>query len=226
MSFELVKNVVYLNSSQVLPPYLQAVKGVRWNIFQDLKSLNKYLMEQKGEVTLVVKSTFVSLKAVEVFLAWGNSKIKLSIIFIAQTVEKKAYQLSFTNPKMIFLYESQGERLSHLVTRCIRGDSVKSRKFERVRVLSQVMLKKSVITEKSPVGGAVQFLRDGQMQDFSRGGACITLKQGGVREKDFISVMYQNRHGLWVSVESQVRWVVSTIQGDQIIGVQFLAVSA
>lgn len=76
------------------------------------------------------------------------------------------------------------------------------------------------------MGELIQFLRDGQMQDFSRGGALIALKEKGVQEKDLVSLIYKNRHGQWVSVESQVRWVVSTAQGEQIIGVQFLAVSA
>lgn len=135
---------------------------------------------------------------------------------------KKLFNLSSSQ----FFSSSEGKGFGELVTQCIHRITVKSRKHERMQVESKVMLKKSMIAEKSPVGGMVQFLRDGQMQDFSRGGALVTLKEAGVREKDFISLMYQNRHGLWVSVESQVRWVVSTIQGEQIIGVQFLAVSA
>ncbi|MNY58721.1 hypothetical protein D3C86_1950910 [compost metagenome] len=64
------------------------------------------------------------------------------------------------------------------------------------------------------------------MVDFSQGGAQIAVKQAGVAAKDFISLMYRDAKGAWVSVESQVRWVRPTPEGEHLVGIQFLAVSA
>lgn len=226
MSKAPIKNLIYLNSNQEILSCLQSIRGTKWNIFHDLKGLIQYLDGQRDESLLVVHTKFINLKAVQYFLSLKKKYLKISFIFIAQTIEKAAHQLSFANPDLFFFYESEGDQLGNLVTRCIYSKPVKSRKHERMCVESQVMLKKSVMAESSPVGGLVQVLRDGQMKDFSQGGALVAVKEAAIREKDFISLMYQNHHGKWVSVESQVRWVVSTMRGEQIIGVQFLAVSA
>ncbi len=109
--------------------------------------------------------------------------------------------------------------------RRIRWGFMESRRQERFSIQSAVMLKKSVVSDSSPTGEGVQFLKEGVMVDFSEGGARITLKEESVHPKDFLSVMYKNRHGKWVSVESQVRWVRGFADGRQHIGVQFLAVT-
>lgn len=175
---------------------------------------------------MIIRTETLSQRVLQAFLSWGQLHVKSSFIFIAQTIEKTAQQLALKSSRFLLLYESEGPRIADLVTRRLMGLPVRSRKQERMAVQSQVMLKKSALAPESPTGGWVQFLREGQMSDFSQGGARIALEKGGVKQKDFISLMYQNRHGRWVSVESQVRWVVSTEDGDQIIGVQFLAVSA
>ncbi|KHD87042.1 MAG: hypothetical protein OM95_16580 [Bdellovibrio sp. ArHS] len=228
-----VKDLIYLSSSQSsvpglasVPAYLRGVQGVRWHLAPPPELLKDFLKSQPGELFVIVHAKSLTAKVAEAFLSWTKTKVKVSFIFIAQTIEKAAFQLSHSFPQTLFLYESEGCRIADLVTRRLQGKPVKSRKQERMRVQSEVMLKKSVLAEASPTGASVQFLREGQMQDFSQGGAQITVEEGEVSVKDFISLMYKNRHGRWVSVESQVRWVVSTATGDQIIGVQFLAVSA
>lgn len=221
-----VRDLVFLSSSHSLPSYLQGIRGVRWHFTQNPEELKQYLMAQQGEILVVVRVENLTQRLVQAFLNWGKLNVKLSFIFIAQTIEKTAQQVAFANTQMLFLFESEAPRITDLVTRRLLGLAVKSRKQERITVQSQVMLKKSVFAEESPTGRGVQFIREGQMQDFSKGGAQISIGQGQVKIKDFLSLMYQNRHGQWVSVESQVRWVVSTATGDQIIGVQFLAVSA
>ncbi|MEK2645124.1 PilZ domain-containing protein [Bdellovibrio sp. BCCA] len=175
---------------------------------------------------MIIRVETMTQRLIQAFISWGKTNMKLSFIIIAQTIEKAAQQVAFANNQLLFIFESEGLRITDIVTRRLMGLPVKSRKQERMAVQSQVMLKKSVLAEESPTGRGVQFIREGQMQDFSKGGAQISLTQGTVRLKDFISLMYRNRHGQWVSVESQVRWVVSAANGDQIIGVQFLAVSA
>lgn len=159
-------------------------------------------------------------------MGWMQLNVKLSFIFIAQTVEKSVYQMIFSNSKILVLFESESLRIADLVTRRLMGLQVISRRQERKAVQAPVMVKKSVVAEESPTGRGLQFLKEGQMNDFSKGGAQVSLLGGKVQLKDFLSVMYQNRHGQWVAVESQVRWVVSKETGEQLIGVQFLAVSA
>ncbi|KYG60423.1 hypothetical protein AZI85_13220 [Bdellovibrio bacteriovorus] len=228
-----VKDLIYLSSSQntvpglaSVPAYLQGIQGVRWHLAPPPELLKDFLKSQPGELFVIVHSKSLSVKVAEAFLAWTKTKVKVSFIFIAQTIEKATFQLSHAFPQALFLYESEGLRIGEIVTRRLQGKPVKSRKQERMRVQSEVMLKKSVTAEASPTGSSVQFLKEGHMQDFSQGGAQITVEEGEISVKDFISLMYKNRHGRWVSVESQVRWVVSTAPGEQIIGVQFLAVSA
>lgn len=221
-----IKDLVYLSSGQQLPAYLQSLRGVRWHFSRNSEELKQYLMSQQGEIFVIIRTENLSQRLVQAFMSWGKLNVKLSFIFITQTIEKTAHQVAFSSSQVLFLFESEGARIADLVTRRLLGMPVKSRKLERMAVQAQVMLKKSIYAEESPTGRGVQFIREGQMQDFSKGGAQISLGQGEVKTKDFISLMYQNRHGQWVSVESQVRWVVSAANGDQIIGVQFLAVSA
>lgn len=220
------KHVLYLNSSQVLPDYLKNVKGVRWLYAKDPQEFKHILFKIQGELIVVVKADFLSLKTVETLSFWAKSQPRLSFIFVIQAIEKSAYQVSLNQPKWLFVYESEGARITEVVTRCIQGKPTKSRRQERVEVRAPVMLKKSITADKSPIEGKVQFLKEGEMRDFSQGGAKVALETGGLKEKDFISLMYKNNAGRWVSIESQVRWVVSTASGQQILGLQFLAVSA
>lgn len=168
----------------------------------------------------------LNMRTVEAFLSWNRLKVKLSFIFIAPKIERPVHQVALSEPNVLVIFESEGERITELVTRRLRGLPVKSRKRERKPLQSQVVLKRSTLAESSPTGKMVQFLGEGQMKDFSQGGAQIVLAQGGMRAKDFVSMMYRDYQGQWVSVESQVRWVTPTPQGGQIIGLQFLAVSA
>lgn len=226
MQIETVKDVVYLSSSHDLPAYLQNLRGVRWYRSAGIEDLRQFLAQQSGDIFVIIRSDVVSPRLLEAFLSWTTMKVKATFIFIGQKVERAAYQLSLNHPKILILRESEGPRLSDLVTRRIQGQVVKSRKQERKPLMAQVMLKKSAYTSDSPTGKLMQFLREGCMKDFSQGGAQISLPETLVSAKDFISLVYQDHQGKWVSVESQVRWAVSTERGEQIIGVQFLAVSA
>jgi hypothetical protein len=221
-----VKNVIYLSSSQMMPSYLQSVKGVRWLLAQDPSEFRDHLARMSGEITVVVKADFLRLRTVETLSAWAQSHVRLSFIFIIQSIEKAAYQVSLNQPKWLFVYESEGQRVTEIITRRVQGQTIKSRRQERVEVKSPVMLKKSMIADKSPTDGKVQVLKEGEMKDFSQGGAKVSIESSGIKVKDFVSLMYKNSSGRWVSIESQVRWVVSTASGKQVLGVQFLAVSA
>ncbi|NUN05647.1 MAG: PilZ domain-containing protein [Bdellovibrio sp.] len=233
------RNVVFLSSSHMgqsswnigegVPEYLQGLQGVRWVYPQGPKELKAYLDVQLDvqteEVFVVVRVSNLTQRVIQAFLSWSHLYLKISFIFIAQTIENTAHQMDALSSKLLFIYESESPRIAQIVTRRLMGLMVKTRKQERKPVQTPVILKKSA-TEEVAAPGRVQYLKEGQMRDFSKGGAQIFLGQECVRLKDFISLMYQNRNGEWVSVESQVRWVVSTGQGQQLIGVQFLALSA
>lgn len=220
------RSLIFFSSKEELPSYLQKIRGTRWQLANSSEKLKQALKSQKGEAFLVVHASFLSKKTVQAFLAWRVPRLKISLIFIGQVIEKDVHQLLPTSSEALILFESEGERIGDLVTRRLMGRPVYNRKQERIDVHSQVMLKKSIVAEQSPTGSWVQFLGGGLMQNFSQGGAQIVLPRGEMRARDFISLMYQDCQGQWVSVESQVRWVVSSTEGKQIIGVQFLAVSA
>jgi hypothetical protein len=221
-----IKSVIYLSSSQVIPVYLQAVRGVKWLYAKDPSEFRDILSQQVGDIIVIVRADFLRLRTVETLSQWAQSHPRLSFIFVIQAIEKSAYQISLNQPKWLFVYESEGKRITDVITRRIQGQTVKSRRQERTPVKAPVMLKKTMAADGSPIEGKVQFLKEGEMNDFSQGGAKVTLDVSGIKVKDFVSLMYKNSAGHWVSIESQVRWVVSTASGKQIMGVQFLAVSA
>lgn len=223
-----VKDVIYLSSSHEIPRDLRGLNGVRWHRAQSPQDLKDFFRNtpQQGETFVVVNTDFLSAKTVETFLVWTQLRARLCFIFIVQSIENAAFQMSLNSSNLLFLYQSEGPRVAQMIHRRILGGVVRSRKQERSQVQAEVMLKKSAIAPQSPTGRGVQFLKEGKMNDFSQGGAQILMAHTKVKAKDFVSLMYRNRHGAWVSVESQVRWVVSNTQGEQIIGVQFLAVSA
>ena len=202
------------------------LRGVRWRWAQSTEKLKQVLNTQQGETCVIVRSEFLNIRIVQAFLSWAQLKGRMSFIFIAQTIENSVYQLGFGNSRVLFVHESEGSRITELVHRCLSGLGVKSRKAERLPVQSPIMLKKSMMAIQSPTGVGVQFLSEGAMKDFSQGGAQIEISTASVSVKDFVSLMYQDQQGKWVSIDSQVRWISSSVAVNQIIGVQFLAVNA
>lgn len=225
MRNETLKDLIYLSSSHDLPLYLQNLRGVRWYRSQSVADLKEVIKSYQGEIHVVVRSDVLSLRAVQAFMSWGHARIKASFIFIAQSIEKSVHQMALNHPNILVVRESEGDKITSIIMRRIQGERLKSRKQERVPVQSVVMLKKSVTSDTSPTGEWVQFLKEGMMVDFSQGGAQITLDEESVQRKDFLSLMYKNQHGKWVSVESQVRWVQGYTDGRQVVGVQFLAMT-
>lgn len=223
---ETLKDLVYLSSSHELPSYLHDLRGIRWFRSKNVDELKQFLSSQKNEIFVLIRADVITPRLLEAFLSWQFVKAQVIFIFIGHLIEKAAYQTSLNHKHILLLRESEGLRINDIVTRRISGEALKSRKQERKPLAAQVMVKKSSLDIASPTGKMVQFLKEARMKDFSQGGAQITLPQQTVGFKDFVSLMYQDGSGKWVSVESQVRWVVSMPSGEQIIGVQFLAVSA
>ena len=216
------RDLIYLCANQEVPAYLAELRGARWHWARDPEQLKQILKMRHGEVCVIVRTEKLTERVVQAFLTWTKVKPKLSFIFIAQAIENTVYQLTLNSSAVLVVRESEGRTITNLVSRCLNGLSLKSRRQERIPVDSPVMLKKFNADPQSPIGSGMQFLREGEMKDFSQGGALIKVKDGMVSSKDFVSLMYQDANGKWVSIESQVRWV-STSPLGQVIGVQFLA---
>ncbi|MBO9665728.1 MAG: PilZ domain-containing protein [Bdellovibrio sp.] len=223
MSITAYRDVIYLCADPVWPEYLTELDGVKWIHANNPERLKQILKSRHGEVLVIVRANNLTQKVVEAFMSWMKVKTKLSFIFIAQTIDNAVFQLTLNNPQALVVRESDGSTITSMVTRCLQGLNLKSRRQERQAVEAPVMLKKFSADPQSPTGVGVQFLREGGMKDFSQGGALIEINDGTVSAKDFLSLMYRDQNGKWVSIESQVRWVSLSPSGYQIIGVQFLA---
>lgn len=226
MKLQSVKTLIYLSAEPQLPAYLDNLRGVLWHFSRSATDVRQFLGTVTGEIFVVVKSPQLSLRMVEAFLSWTQLNKKLNFIFIAQTIEKTVHQMALNHPQMLVVFASEGARITHIMTQRLMGVPVKSRKRERQFVQVQVVLQPSHFTHQGSSGSPMPLLGEGQMQDFSQGGAQICLRKGGVRPKDFVKLMYRDHRGEWVAVESQVRWVATASDGQEVLGVQFLAVSA
>lgn len=229
MTFTMFKKpgyeLLYLSPRQQIPAVLNGLVEVQWTCVNSLEQLKTYLDRPQGELFVIVQLQELSQRSLQAFSTWIKLKVKIHFIFIVQSIESACFKMYPLPEQMLVLFQSEGERIAKAVMRKLVGLKVQSRKQERLPAQSQVMVKKSALTEESPTGKSVQFLREGVMQDFSKGGAQLEFEEIKVKAKDFISLMYQNRHGRWVSVESQVRWVSVLNNGKQVVGVQFLAVN-
>lgn len=219
------KKLIYLGPSKNLPTYLQSVENVLWIQPQSLEELKSLPLKTKEQYFIVVHSKEVNVRTVQAFLSWSKFQPQLQIIFIGQKVEKATHQLALSNSQVLIVFESEGRRIADIVTRCINGLSVKSRKRERSPLRSLALVQGSSLGV-GRLTKSQQAVMEGVMTDFSRGGAQISLQSAGLNPKEFVSVLYRDERGKWVSVESQVRWVLESAAGVQTVGVQFLAVSA
>lgn len=226
MNRTIIRNIVYLKMSQNVPSYLSRIRGANWNFVKSKSELFQSLQLSETPLLVLLHVETLTPRILEVFVKAGVSKPLLSFMFIVQAIDNTIYSSNLDTERYFFVFESEGSWIGELVTRRLMGFLVKSRKQQRINVKSQVMIKKSVILQASPTGEALQVLREGEMVDFSEGGARITVPASGLKVQDFVSLMYKDQLGRWVAVESQVRWVVSGIAGNQTLGVQFLAVSA
>lgn len=217
-------HVIYLSMSP-FPEELRVVPGLSWSFVKTTDELQAALEVCEKEVFVVVRFSMLTVRALETFLKWGRLNLKAHFIFLVQTIEDRAQTDLRVNARIMVVVEGEANcSIAELVQKRIFGVSVEARRETRIAVTSPVIIKKSSLVAEDMPG--VQFLREGAMQDFSRGGARLRVLGGGVSKKDFVSVMYRDTNGSWVAVDSQVRWVRNLESGQQVVGVQFLAVNA
>lgn len=225
MTLDRSQNIFYLSSKRSLPWELKQITGVRWHYLRDKESLVAKLKEFEGDIFVVIHSDYVNSRTIYAFLSWLGINSKLSFIFIAKNIEKNSYQLALASPRILILLESEGERLKEAVTRCLRGETVITRKRERFRANNSVILQNSQVMPGLAQNNS-DFLGSGQMLDFSRGGAQISVQMGTLRLKDYFILVYQDINGHSVAIEAQVRWLRAYGAEIERVGVQFIALSA
>lgn len=203
-----------------IPVYLQELVGVRFYRIGSKEDLISAL-ETNEEVFVLVDVSFLNGAMVEVVRLLMKKFIKSYFIIISEVVENSAF-ISLMKDIKVLLLHRQDKNLTTLISKFLQGEKVLSRKHERVTVHNEVIIKKSILTQEAEEK-ALFSLKDGMMLDFSRGGARVLSKDLEVKVKDFLNLMYKNKNGKWVSVESQVRWTQCLDGGEVLLGVQFIA---
>lgn len=226
MQIKLLSELIYIHSSPALPTYLQGVHGYKLRHLSSVDDLKALSSRITHPTVVLVDLHECTVKQAEMLLRMNTANVNLNFIILAQVIDSSVYQLSLKYPPCMVLRHSEVAALPELLTLSQEGKTLYSRKQERHIIQAPVMVKKSAYVTESPTGSLIQALSEGKMIDFSAGGACIEIGRGQLKRKDFVSLMYLSDGGSWVSVESQLRWIRSESPLRQILGVQFLAVSA
>lgn len=217
--------VIYLSMSQ-FPEELRVIPRISWHFVKTIDELQGVLGAGDEEVFVVVRLVTLTRRTFDVFHKWSRNHFKSNFIFLVQHIDDHVQEaLRLTSQIMVILEDEQKSAIAKMIQKRVFGVEVEARRELRVAVSAPVIVKKSTFVADESLPG-VQLLREGAMQDFSRGGARLNVYGGGVAKKDFVSVMYKDSKGRWVAVDSQVRWVQDLGGGKQAVGVQFLAVSA
>lgn len=214
------KDLVFLSSDSSIPIYLQELTGIRFYRAGSKEELFRAL-QANDEVFVLVDVSFLNGTMVEVVKQLMKKFVKSYFIIVSEVIENSAF-ISLLKELRILLLQRQDKDLAILIAKFLRGEKVLSRKHERVVVHNEVIIKKSILAPDDEEK-ALFSLKDGMMLDFSRGGARILSKDFQVRVKDFVNLMYRNKNGKWISVESQVRWTQCLDGGEVLLGVQFIA---
>ncbi len=214
------KDLIFLTMDSSIPVYLQELVGVRFYRIGSKEDLISAL-ETNEEVFVLVDVSFLNGAMVEVVRLLMKKFIKSYFIIISEVVENSAF-ISLMKDIKVLLLHRQDKNLTTLISKFLQGEKVLSRKHERVTVHNEVIIKKSILTQEAEEK-ALFSLKDGMMLDFSRGGARVLSKDLEVKVKDFLNLMYKNKNGKWISVESQVRWAQYLEDGEVLLGVQFIA---
>ncbi|MNJ98577.1 PilZ domain protein [compost metagenome] len=226
MQTQLLGELIYFSPTKTLPHYLHEIRGFKMRSLESLGDLKAHLRRAHQSALIVVELPQASQKHVESFLKLCPENLENYFIFISQVVENSAFQLQLNKSHFMILRGEDAMTLNELVQLWKAGRILASRRTPRQALRAPVMVKKSMLNGQSPTGAAIQALSEGELFDFSAGGAKLLLRASALKLKDFISLMYMSQQGQWVSVEAQLRWLEDAGNGQQIIGVQFLAMSA
>lgn len=214
------KDLIFLSMDSSIPEYLQDMRGVRLYRVGSQEELLRVL-QANDEVFVLVDVSFVNGVMVETIRQLMKKFIKVYFIIVSEVIENSAF-ISLMRDVKVLLLQRQDKKLPDLLSKFLRGEKVLSRRYERTILHNEVIIKKSQIA--GPVDEKTHLaLKDGMMLDFSRGGARILSKDFKVKSKDFVNLMYRNKNGNWISVESQVRWTQVLDGGEVLFGVQFIA---
>jgi hypothetical protein len=191
-----------------------------------MEGLRRVFQDQSRRSIVLVGVEYCGKKQIEGLLERMPQSSSITLIVVAQTFENNCYKLTLERKDLVLVREHEADSLQSILDRWAKGERIHSRKKERIIVKTPVMIKKSALNVHSPAGSSILALVEGRMKDFSSGGACLDIPSIGLQPKEFLNVIYLSQDGKWVSVECQLRWVQKPEAGRQVVGVQFLAVSA
>lgn len=232
------REVFYLSSSLALPESLSHLENIEWRWVANEEVLKSFLVSLPIDkitdtVWVVVTSKFLTLNTLEIFLGMALLEKRLSFIFLTDNLQKTIKLERFEKNRIKILSESQSSSVGEIIfsdeiqaQEKTSMEQFDSRKYERSHVKSKIILKKQK-PEGEPLGrGEIQYLQECQLNDISPGGARILVAKGILAVTDFIVLIFQDKRGEWLTVESQVRWMASSLTAYQDVGVQFLKVKA
>ena len=234
------REVFYLSSSPALPESLSRLENITWYWAANEEVLKSFLGSLPIDkitdtVWVVVISKFLTLTTVEGFLGMAFAEKRLSFIFLTESLQKAIDPHRFEKHRIKILSESQAASVSDIIFSDDISARVKvpmedffSRNYERSNVKSKIILKKQKQkqSEKDFDRNEIQYLQECQINDISPGGARIFVVKGILAVTDLIVLIFQDKRGEWLTVESQVRWMGSSLTAYQDVGLQFLEVKA
>lgn len=237
MKLNLACEVMYLSPQQQLPQNLKELSGIRWRWARTVEDLKNFInhvpaVKAKDPIWIIVCTKFLTLMAIQSYSTWLQADRRLNVIFLSNAADPAVYKMNLSKQRMFLLKESEGASIEAYVSSSFQNQktqqvkpNIARRRQERFPVSSTVILKKIMVARGANDRG-VQFLREAMMTDFSKNGAQLKVTKGIVSEKDFIILIFQDKQGKWLTVESQVRWMSPTLNEEQDVGVQFVSVSA
>lgn len=247
MIFNLAREVFYVSRTQALPQQFKNMSGIHWHWVQSEETLSKAIRSLPREkindpVWIVVFTKYLSVSGYQLYSKYLKSVRKTQVIFFTNVVEKSVQQTIPKDDRIHILNGSQFQMIEALVEQSYlqktqssgrttteflkshegaKVQNLENRRQERLPLSNTVILKKLKFDETMTESG-VEFLKDGAMTDISKGGAQLQISKGLLTEKDFFVLIFQDQKGRWHTMDSQVRWMSSSITGQEVVGVQFI----
>lgn len=227
MQATLLSDLIYVNiDRKPVPSFLGDLRGFRRREFNFRKEFESHVQRSGQKSLIVVELTYGSSGVISSYLKCLPEKSGSYFIFVCEDLDASVFQLHMMKQNFVALRRDEEVMVGELARLWQAGQPLFSRRAARQNVKAPVMVKKSTYSQTSPTGSGITTLKEGELCDFSSNGARLTVKSTSLKAKEFISLMYMSADGRWVCVEAQLRWIKEKKDGSQVLGVQFLAMSA
>ncbi len=227
MQATLLGDLIYVNiDRKPVPPFLADLRGFRRREFNVRSEFESHVQRSGQKSLIVVEVEQGSRSVIASYLQCLPEQSGSYFIFLCQDLDATVFQLQMHQRNFVALRRDEQVMVGELARLWQMGQPLFSRRAVRQNVRAPVMVKKSTYSQTSPTGSGITTLKEGELSDFSSTGARLTVKATSLKVKEFISLMYMSADGRWVCVEAQLRWIKEKKDGSQVLGVQFLAMSA